>query len=91
MQKYKTVKEFLNDLDTDKRLQVNALRDVILKTEPTLVEHISIYLADNYEYLDPESCEITKQKRTDLAHTASYECENITVDGRKGILEKIYA
>ncbi len=40
MQKYKTVEEFLNDLKADKRLQVNTLRDIILKTEPTLEEHI---------------------------------------------------
>ncbi|MBL8159259.1 DUF1801 domain-containing protein [Candidatus Saccharibacteria bacterium] len=40
MQKYTTVEEFLSDLDAGKRQQVEALRDLILKTEPTLVEHI---------------------------------------------------
>ena len=40
MQKYKTVEDFLNDLSEDKRLQVDALRDVILKTDPQLEEHI---------------------------------------------------
>jgi uncharacterized protein YdhG (YjbR/CyaY superfamily) len=40
MQKYKTVEDFLNDLDTDKRLQVNTLRDLILEVEPKLEERI---------------------------------------------------
>ncbi|MDB5181174.1 MAG: hypothetical protein JWO54_937 [Candidatus Saccharibacteria bacterium] len=40
MQKYKTLDEFLNDLNEDKRLQVDTLRDLILKTEPQLEEHI---------------------------------------------------
>lgn len=40
MQKYKTVEEFLNDLSEDKRLQVDALRGLILSTEPQLKEHI---------------------------------------------------
>lgn len=40
MQKYKTVVEFLNELDDDKRLQVDMLRDLILSTEPQLEEHI---------------------------------------------------
>lgn len=40
MQKYKTVEEFLNDLSEDKRLQVDALRELILKAEPLLKEHI---------------------------------------------------
>lgn len=40
MQKYKTVDEFLNNLDTDKRQQVDALRHLIMKSEPKLEEHI---------------------------------------------------
>ena len=40
MQKYKTLEEFLGDLDTDKRQQVDALREIILSVEPTLEEHI---------------------------------------------------
>ncbi len=40
MQKYKTVEEFINDLDDDKRSQVDILRDLILSTEPQLEEHI---------------------------------------------------
>lgn len=40
MQKYKTVEEFLNSLDVDKRQLVDTLRDLILKTEPNLEEHI---------------------------------------------------
>lgn len=40
MHKYKTVEEFLNDLSADKRQQVDALRDIILNTEPKLVAHI---------------------------------------------------
>lgn len=40
MRKYKTLEDFIRDLDKDKRLQVNALRDLILKTEPRLEEHI---------------------------------------------------
>ena len=40
MQKYKTLEEFLNDLDEDKRSQVDTLRDIILTIEPRLEEHI---------------------------------------------------
>ena len=40
MHKYKTVEEFINDLDDDKRSQVDILRDLILSTEPQLEEHI---------------------------------------------------
>lgn len=40
MRKYKTLEEFLGDLSKDKRLQVDTLRDLILKTEPRLEEHI---------------------------------------------------
>jgi uncharacterized protein YdhG (YjbR/CyaY superfamily) len=40
MKKYKTIEEFLNDLTTEKRHQVESLRDLIIKTEPLLVEHI---------------------------------------------------
>lgn len=40
MQKYKTVEEFLNDLDRNKRAQVDALRSLILSVEPKLEERI---------------------------------------------------
>ncbi|MFZ2513538.1 MAG: DUF1801 domain-containing protein [Candidatus Saccharimonadales bacterium] len=40
MQKYKTVEEFLSDLNDDKRLQVDSLRDLIFNTVPQLTEHI---------------------------------------------------
>ena len=40
MQKYKTFEEFLDDLSEEKRAQVDLLRDLILKTEPKLDEHI---------------------------------------------------
>jgi hypothetical protein len=40
MQKYKTVEDFLSSLDSEKRAQVDALRDLILSTEPKLEEHI---------------------------------------------------
>ncbi len=40
MQKYKTVEDFINDLEDAKRLQVETLREIILKTAPHLEEHI---------------------------------------------------
>jgi len=40
MQKYKTIKEFLSDLNSDKHQQVDALRELILNTEPRFEEHI---------------------------------------------------
>jgi len=40
MQKYTTLTDFFHDLNDDKRLQVEALRDLILKTEPRLEERI---------------------------------------------------
>jgi len=40
MQKYRTVEEFLNSLNEDKRSQADTLRDLILNTEPQLKEHI---------------------------------------------------
>jgi len=40
MKKYKTLEEFFDDLDDDKRLQVDTIRDLILNTEPRLEEHI---------------------------------------------------
>lgn len=40
MQKYKTIEEFLGDLDANKRQQVDTLRALILKTVPQLQEHI---------------------------------------------------
>lgn len=40
MNKYKTIEEFLNDLDSDKLAQVNILRDLILTSKPKLHEHL---------------------------------------------------
>ena len=40
MQKYKTVEEFLDDLSSGKRLQVDALRGLILGAEDKLEERI---------------------------------------------------
>lgn len=40
MQKYKTLEEFLADLGSDKRAQVDLLRQLILGVEPKLEEHI---------------------------------------------------
>lgn len=40
MQKFKTLEDFIDNLDKDKRLQVDTLRELILKTEPRLEEHI---------------------------------------------------
>jgi len=40
MQKYKTIEDFLNDLDSEKRALVDALRSLILETDTRLEEHI---------------------------------------------------
>ena len=40
MNKYMTVTEFIDDLDENKRAQVQQLRDIILKVYPGLEEHI---------------------------------------------------
>jgi len=40
MNKYATVTEFLDDLDETRRVQVRQLRDIILKVNPNLSEHI---------------------------------------------------
>lgn len=40
MQKYKTVEDFIADMKDDKLSQVEALRSIILTTEPRLEEHI---------------------------------------------------
>ena len=40
MNKFKTVDEFLNGLDEDRRSQVLKLREYILDAEPSLTEHI---------------------------------------------------
>lgn len=40
MQRYKTVEEFINNLNDDKRSQVDAIRDLILNAQPQLTEHI---------------------------------------------------
>jgi len=49
MRKYKTVQEFIDDLDGQKRLQVETLRKLILGTEPELGEHIK-WNAPSYVY-----------------------------------------
>ena len=40
MKKYKTVDDFLNELDDNRRSQVQTLRGYILEAEPLLTEHI---------------------------------------------------
>jgi hypothetical protein len=40
MNKYTTVAAFMDDLDADKRAQVEVLQDIIKKAHPTLEEHI---------------------------------------------------
>ena len=40
MNKFKTVDEFLNGLDEDRRSQVLKLREYIFDVEPSLIEHI---------------------------------------------------
>jgi hypothetical protein len=40
MQRYKTIDEFLNDLNDNIRIQIDLLRRVILEAEPLLEEHI---------------------------------------------------
>ncbi len=40
MHTFKTVDEFLNALDKERRPQVLKLREYILETEPSLIEHI---------------------------------------------------
>lgn len=40
MNKYSTVDEFLQDLSDDRKQQINALRRIILNTNPNLAEHI---------------------------------------------------
>ncbi|RYX78657.1 DUF1801 domain-containing protein [bacterium] len=40
MQKYKTVDEFMNSLDEVKREQVDAIRKLILVSNPTIQEHV---------------------------------------------------
>ncbi len=51
MDKFKTVDEFLDELDQDRRLQVLKLREYILNAEPSLTENIKwnapSYVKDN--------------------------------------------
>lgn len=49
MNTYKTVNEFLNDLDEGKKSQVLQLREYILAAQPTLIEHIK-WNAPSYVY-----------------------------------------
>lgn len=52
MQKYKTVSEFIEELEEDKKAQVETLRVVIKNVKPLLVEHIK-WNAPSYQ-LDGE-------------------------------------
>lgn len=49
MHAYKTVAEFLEDQTDDKRAQVEALREIILDSEPSLTENIK-WNAPNYVF-----------------------------------------
>ena len=40
MHKYKTIEEFMGALDDDKRSQVEALRKLVISSDPNLEEHI---------------------------------------------------
>lgn len=40
MQKFKTIDEFMNSLDSDKRMQITVLRQVIVSVDPAIREHI---------------------------------------------------
>jgi hypothetical protein len=51
MTKYKTIEEFLNDLNGDKRAQVDAIRELILDLGFELEESIK-WNAPNYNYKD---------------------------------------
>lgn len=55
MQKYKTVAEFIDNLDSDKRDQVELLRRLIQNADPNLQEHIkwnaSSYMLDGEDRL----------------------------------------
>lgn len=49
MHTYKTVDEFLDDQNEDKRAQIQALRKIILGSEPSLAENIK-WNAPNYVF-----------------------------------------
>lgn len=49
MNKYKTVDEFLSDQTPEKLEQINTLRKIIMRIEPTLIENIK-WNAPNYVY-----------------------------------------
>lgn len=49
MEKYKMIHAFLDHLEVDKREQVLALRSIILKAQPDLIEHIK-WNAPSYLY-----------------------------------------
>lgn len=49
MHTYKTVDEFLDDQNEDKRAQIHALRKIILASEPSLTENIK-WNAPNYVF-----------------------------------------
>ena len=49
MNKYKTIDDFLSDQTTDRRQEINELRELILHTEHTLVENLK-WNAPNYVF-----------------------------------------
>ena len=53
MRKYKTVQEFIEDLDKEKRAQVEQLRQIIFASEPGLAEHIK-WNAPSYMHNDED-------------------------------------
>ena len=53
MNKYKSIEEFLSDQTADKLQEINKLRELILHTEPRLVENLK-WNAPNYVYNDED-------------------------------------
>ena len=45
---------------------------------------ISIVILDNFDYIDPENCALTKTKMKER-YSSAYECSDIIVNGNKGI------
>lgn len=51
---------------------------------------VVMYIDENVENIDPQSCSVTNERRNmDYAGHASYECQDVTVDGQKGIRETV--
>lgn len=94
MHKYKTPKEFLDDLDDDKRLQVEMLRDLILKTEPQLVEHIK-WNAPSYMFNGEDRITLNLINKQDVVklifHMGATRQENKkgapVIEDKSGIIE----